>query len=207
MARKRDRAQHVVIPKWWRANPREQESYISVVQDQNGADTKAAEVTEITNGPPDRQEIRLPVSISVINRNLMKCYSADIQVDFETPRDMLPRPASGKSWRAVGYFQYFFCTERSKEKAKQLIIDFVRKNEDIPHTCKFKCTRIAWMRGLTKREQIAFGFSAGLTDAMFEKRGQIGIWFHTDKHYYVSESDYAASMLEDYYEHESEEDL
>jgi len=137
----------------------------------------------------------------------MKCYSADIQVDFETPRDMPPRPASGKPWRAVGYFQYFFCTERSKEKAKQLILDFVRKNEDIPDTCKFKCARIASMRGLTKREQIAFGSSAGLTNAMFEERDQIGIWFHADKQYYVSESDYAASMLEEHYEHENTEDL
>jgi hypothetical protein len=55
VGRKRDRVQHVIILKWWRANPGRQVSYISVVQDQNGADTKAAiskaaEVTEITNG-------------------------------------------------------------------------------------------------------------------------------------------------------------
>ena len=60
MGRKRDRAQYVIILKWWRGNPGRQESYISVVQDQNGADTKAAiskaaEVTEITNGSTGSQ--------------------------------------------------------------------------------------------------------------------------------------------------------
>ena len=59
----------------------------------------------------------------------MKYYSVDIQVDFEVPRGMPPQLASDKPWRAVGYFQYFYCTERSKEKAKQLVLDFVRRHE------------------------------------------------------------------------------
>jgi hypothetical protein len=63
------------------------------------------------------------------------------------------------------------------------------------------------MRGLTRREQIAFGASIGLTEAMFEKRKEIGIWFHTEKQYYVSEADYAESILQEYDQHESEDGL
>jgi hypothetical protein len=36
-----------------------------------------------------------------------------------------------------------------------------------------------------------------LTEEMFEKRDQIGIWFIGEKEYYVSEADYAASMYEE----------
>ena len=81
----------------------------------------------------------------------MKYYSVDIQVDFYTPCKMPPR--SGRPWRAAGYFQFFYCTEISKEKAKQLVLDFVRKNEINPESCKFKCDRISWIRSLKKREQ------------------------------------------------------
>ncbi len=125
----------------------------------------------------------------------MKYYSVDIQVDFDTAREMPPRSASGKNWRAVGYFQYFFCTENSKEKAKQLVLDFVRKNESDPGSCKCKCDRIAWMRGLKNREQIVSSFTADITEEMFEKRNQIGIWYSEKKAYFVSEADAVASML------------
>jgi hypothetical protein len=47
---------------------------------------------------------------------------------------------------------------------------------------------------------------AELTDEMFGKRDKVGIWFHTEKQYYVSESDYAASMYEGYYHHGKEQD-
>jgi hypothetical protein len=36
-----------------------------------------------------------------------------------------------------------------------------------------------------------------LTEEMFEKRDQIGIWFIGEKEYCVSEADYAASMYEE----------
>ncbi len=36
-----------------------------------------------------------------------------------------------------------------------------------------------------------------LTEEMFEKRDQIGIWFIGEKEYDVSEADYAASMYEE----------
>ena len=65
----------------------------------------------------------------IINRKL-KCYSVDILVDFDTPIEM-PQ-GSGRPWKAAGYFQYFYCTESSKEKAKQLVLDFVRKKEMTP---------------------------------------------------------------------------
>ncbi len=136
----------------------------------------------------------------------MKYYSVDIQVEFEVPRGMPPQLPSDKPWRAVGYFQYFYCTERSKEKAKQLVLDFVRRHEDTPDRCWFKCDRIALMLGLTRREQIAFGSTAELTDEMFGKRDKVGIWFHTEKEYCVSESDYAASMDEENYHHGKEQD-
>ena len=76
----------------------------------------------------------------------MKYYSVDIQVGFSRPREMPPRTTAGKPWRAVGYFQYFYCTERSKERAKEIALDFVRKNEELIHECRLKCIRVAWMR-------------------------------------------------------------
>lgn len=56
------------------------------------------------------------------------------------------------------------------------------------------------MRWVTKREAIAFGFTADLTDEMFSKRDQIGIWYCGEKQYYVSETDGAAAMVEAYLE-------
>ncbi len=117
----------------------------------------------------------------------MKYYSVDIQVDFVAAREMPPRSASGKTWRAVGYLQYFFCTETSKEKAKQLVMDCVRKSESDPGACKFKCDRITWMRSLKNREQIVYSFTADLNEEMFEQRNQIGIWYSGNKEYFVSD--------------------
>jgi hypothetical protein len=135
----------------------------------------------------------------------MKSYSVDIQVDFDVPRAMPPREGATGTWRAVGYFQYFYCSERSKDKAKKLVLDFVMGNEEQLERCQFRCDRIAWMCGLTTREEIAFGNAVELTEEMFEKKNEIGIWFHTDKKYYVSEVDCVASML-DINEYEESDD-
>ena len=121
----------------------------------------------------------------------MKYYSVDIQVDFARPREIPPPARSGKPWAAVGYFQYFYCSERSKEKAKDLALDFVRKHEELARECRIRCIRAAWMRTLRDREEIAFGEAAGLTEAMFAKKDEIRIWFHSEKGYYVSELDAA----------------
>jgi len=125
----------------------------------------------------------------------MKYYSVDIQVDFDTPRDMQPSSTSEKPWRAIGYLQYFLCTEKSKENAKQLVLNSVRKNETNPNYCKFKCYRIAWMRGLKNREQLSTAIG-DLNDEMFSKRDHIGIWYCGKKEYFTSESDYATSLFE-----------
>jgi hypothetical protein len=126
----------------------------------------------------------------------VKYYSVDIQVDFLRPRELPPQTAAGKPWRAVGYFQYFYCTERSKERAKEIALDFVRKNEELIHDCHLKCIRVAWMRTLRNREEIAFSEAAGLTEAMFARKDQVGIWFHTERGYYVSELDAALDSEE-----------
>jgi hypothetical protein len=126
----------------------------------------------------------------------MRYYGIRIQVDFETPREMPPLPSSGKQWRSIGYFQTFYCTEKSTEKAKQLVCDFYRKNEVNPDGCKFKFEHSVWLRGITRIEQLSM-VSHELTKEMFEKRDQIGIWFIGEKEYYVSEADAAASMYEE----------
>lgn len=122
----------------------------------------------------------------------MKYYSVVITVYFDTPREM--SQDSGKPWKAAGYFQYFYCTESSKEKVKQLVLDFVRKREMAPESCSFKCDRIAWMRSLEKREQIVCSFAADLSEELFQKRNEIGIWYYSKKEYFVSESDYVAFL-------------
>ena len=109
---------------------------------------------------------------------------------------MLPRTTPGKSWRTVGYFQSFYCTEKSKEKAKQLVLEFYKENETNPESCNFRFERSAWMRGLRKRKQLSIVVH-DLTDEMFDKRNQIGIWYLGDQEHYVSEADYAASIMED----------
>ena len=126
----------------------------------------------------------------------MRYYVIRIQVDFETPREMPPLSSSEKQWRSIGYFQTFYCTEKSAEKAKQLIRDFYHNNEVNPDACKFKFEHSVWLRGITKREQLSM-VTHELTEEMFEKRDQIGIWFIGEKEYYVSEADYAASMYEE----------
>ena len=126
----------------------------------------------------------------------MKCYSVDIQVDFDAPREVLPPMSTGKPWRAVGYFQYFYCTERSKEGAKTLALDFVRSHEEHPDRCRITCDRIAWMRLLRRREDIAIGEAAGLTDEIFSTRDRIGIWWQSERGYYVSERDAAIALEE-----------
>jgi hypothetical protein len=52
------------------------------------------------------------------------------------------------------------------------------------------------MKGITRLNQLSM-VSHELTEEMFEKRDQIGIWFIGEKEYYVSEADYAASMYEE----------
>jgi hypothetical protein len=126
----------------------------------------------------------------------VKYYSVDIQVDFVRRREMPPRTTAGKPWRAVGYFQYFNCTERSKERAKEIALDFVRENEALIHECRLKCIRVAWMRTLQDREEIAFSEAARLTEAMFARKDHLGIWFHTERAYYVSELDAALDSEE-----------
>jgi hypothetical protein len=104
-------------------------------------------------------------------------------------------PSSGKQWRSVGYFQTFYCTEKSAEKAKQLVHDFYRKNEVHPDACNFKFEHSVWLRGITKQEQLSM-VTHELTEEMFEKRDQIGIWYIGEQEHYVSEADYAASIIE-----------
>jgi hypothetical protein len=130
----------------------------------------------------------------------MKYYSVTIQVDFAAPRQMPPRQASEQAWRAVGYFQDFYCTEYSKEKAKQLVYDYFVQHEDNPSACQLRFEHVAWMRGVTKREEIAQGFTADLSEEMFNQRNQIGIWYCGEKIHYVSEQDGAAAMVEAYLE-------
>jgi hypothetical protein len=132
----------------------------------------------------------------------MRYYIIRIQVDFKKPREMPPLANSDKKWRSVGYFQTFYCTEKSKEKARQLVNDFFATNETDLNNCQFKIIHSVWLRGISKREQLIS--SAGkLTDVMFEKRDQIGIWFIGENEFYVSEYDAAAS----FYEEMNEEDL
>ena len=137
----------------------------------------------------------------------MKYYCITIQVDFDSPRPMSPLTSSGKPWRSVGYFQQFYCTEQSKEKAKKLIHDYFLKNEDNPTTCKFRFDRVAWMQGISNREQLTRGINTELTEEMFNKRDKIGIWFCDKKGYYVSEEDYAASAPEEDFEDIDDEDF
>jgi hypothetical protein len=127
---------------------------------------------------------------------IMRYYAIRIQVDFDKPREMPPLPSSGKRWLSTGYFQTFYCSEKSKDKAKQLVRDFYRKNEVKPDACYFRFEHSAWMRGITRREQLSI-VSHDLNEEMFEKRNEIGIWFIGEKEYYVSEADYAASMDEE----------
>jgi len=144
----------------------------------------------------------------VVMNQKMKYYSVDIQVDFEEPRVMPPGKGRERPLRAAGYFRYFYCSDRSKEKAKQQVLDFVRMDEVAPETCRFRCDRIAWMRWLTSIDAIGGGLMSSLTKEMYERRHEYGIWGDSGKQYYVSEADAAADWADrDEYEYEDEEDL
>ena len=125
----------------------------------------------------------------------MKQYSVDIQVDFEEPRLIPPGKGNKQALRAVGYFRYFYCSAGSKDKAKQMALDFVRFHETHPKTCRFRCDRVAWMRGLTSVDQLAHTMM-GLTEHMFERRHNQGVWCDSGKQYYVSEADSLESLLQ-----------
>lgn len=126
---------------------------------------------------------------------MVKYYSIIIQVDFDTPRSMPSLDPSEKPWRAVGYLQQFFCTERSKEQAKRIVHEYFLQNEDNPDSCRFRFDLVAWMRGLTNREQLTHGLDDGLTKEMFNKRNEPGIWYCGEKQHYVSEDDYAETLF------------
>jgi len=50
------------------------------------------------------------------------------------------------------------------------------------------------MRNLTEREQLMCSFTVDLTKELFEKRNELGIWYYGKKEYFVSETDYVASL-------------
>lgn len=110
---------------------------------------------------------------------------------------MPPSKGSKSPWNAIGYFRYFFCSDGSKEKAKQMALDFAKVNETNPETCRFRCDRIAWMRWLTSKDQVSGGLMEPLTQEMFERRHERGIWYDSGKQYYVSEADAAAAWAEE----------
>lgn len=128
---------------------------------------------------------------------------------------MLTSHNSGKEWQSVGYFQTFYCTEESKEKAKQLVYSYYLQNEENPADCKIKYDHVAWMRGVSKIEDLTRGYKSGLTTEMFSNRDIKGIWYSGDKQYYVSEEDYADSIkneelsnnIENEYWDDEDEDL
>ena len=125
----------------------------------------------------------------------MRYYNIIIQVDFKTPRKMPPLQNSDQSWNSVGYFQTFHCTEYSKEKAKKLVHQYYLDHEENPSDCQFRYELVAWMRFLTKLEDLTFGCESDLTKEMFENRDKIGIWYSGKKEYYVSDEDAMASMF------------
>jgi len=107
---------------------------------------------------------------------------------------MPPLQNSTESWNSVGYLQTFHCSEHSKEKAKKLVHQYYRDNEENPSDCQFRYERVAWMRFLEKLEDLTLGYDSELTQEMFANRNKIGIWFVGKKKYYVSEKDAMASM-------------
>lgn len=135
----------------------------------------------------------------------MRYYYINIQVDFETPRTMPPLTNSEKPWKSVGYFQTFYCTEQSKEEAKNKVHQYFLENEENPSTCQIRYDSVAWMRYLTDIKDLTHGYDSDLTEEMFANRDKIGIWYSGEKRYYVSEEDYAAAMLE--YESENPDEI
>ena len=86
----------------------------------------------------------------------MRYYSFFVQVDFDRPRTMAPNSASTEPWKAVGYFQRFLCTERTKEKAEKLALDYIRENELDYKSYSIRVERSVWIRGVINREDIDF---------------------------------------------------
>ena len=127
----------------------------------------------------------------------MKHYSVNIQVDFAEPRTMPLTQRSDGPWRAAGYFQYFYCTENSKEEAKKMAIEHVIAHEEDIDSCQIRCDRLAWMRLLASYDELVGSSMGNLTQEMFENRHEYGIWYCSKKQYYVTEADYAASIDED----------
>lgn len=109
---------------------------------------------------------------------------------------MPPLGNSDKKWNSIGYFQNFLCTEKTKEKATQIVYDFFTKNETDPQECLYKVDHSVWLRGISVREQLVSS-GVNLTEEMFSKRDKKGIWFIGEKEYYVSEYDAAASFYEE----------
>jgi hypothetical protein len=101
--------------------------------------------------------------------------------------------SSEKSWESIGYFRDFYCTEKTKEKAEQLVNNYFERNEANVRDCKFKFERSVWLRGLKSRKQLSMSVHK-LTEDMFEKRNQTGIWFVGTKENYVSEEDWVSSF-------------
>lgn len=117
---------------------------------------------------------------------------------------MPPSTSSGKPWKSVGYFQTFYCTEKSKEKAKSLVCQYFIKNEEDLSDCRFRFDHVAWMRMLTEIEGLTFGYESDLTEEMFANRHKIGIWYSGRREYYVSEKDYAIGIMKEGFDDEEE---
>ncbi|MBN1225572.1 MAG: hypothetical protein JXA79_01145 [Deltaproteobacteria bacterium] len=123
----------------------------------------------------------------------MRYYILRTRVDFDKPREMT-QLSSEKQYRSIGYTRFFYCTEKSAEKAKQLVRDFYRKIEPDPDDFNFKIEHCLWMKGITRRDELSL-VSPDLTQGMFEKRNQVGIWYIGEKDYFLSEADYAALLF------------
>jgi hypothetical protein len=125
----------------------------------------------------------------------MRYYVLQTRVDFDTPREMVQLP-SEKQYRSVGYARIFYCTEKSAEKAKQIVRDYYQINKIDPECCNFKIEHCLWMKGITSYNELSL-ISPELTEGMFEKRNQVGIWHVGEKEYFLSEADYAALLFDD----------
>lgn len=123
----------------------------------------------------------------------MRYYIIRTRVDFDTPRE-IAQLSSEKPYRSIGYYRIFYCSEKSAEKAKQLVRDFYQKNEIDPDIRNLKIEHCLWMKGITRYGEISL-ISPDLTEGMFEKRNQVGIWYIGEKDYFLSEADYAALMF------------
>jgi len=108
---------------------------------------------------------------------------------------MKPKFEGDKPWRSVGYYQSFFCSETSKDKAKLLVAEFYYKKEGESDRDKFRYKIVVQMHSQTTLDQLSIP-NNHLTEEMFENRKQTGIWYIGAEEYYVSDSDCAASMTD-----------